>query len=201
MSVLKGFVAVLGIVGWIGSVNAGFITTTFAGGNANEGVMFDLEVLGPDILVTGADFNFEDLGSTTINVYTRLGSYVGFEGSSAGWTLVSSTFLASTNAEGTPTAVDFVDFLLSSNTVYGLYFVSTNFDVDLSYTNGANTFSNSDVELTLGAGINNLFSGTFSPRTWNGTLNYDVTSVSAPASLLLFGLGLAGLRFSRRKNA
>jgi hypothetical protein len=185
------------VLGVSSFANAGLITTTYAGGNANEGVMFDITTFDNDINVTGIDLNFDDIGATTIEVYSRLGSYEGFEGSSIGWALMSSTILASTNARGTPTFLDLTDFALSANTTYGIYFYSTNHAVDLEYTNGANTYSNSDVSIVAGVGINDFFDGVNRPRTWNGTVFYDVNEVPEPSTLAIFALGLMGLA-SRR---
>ena len=181
----------------VNGANAVSITTTFDGGNSNEGAMFDLTVFDNDITVTGLDLNFEDVGSTTIDVYTRVGGYQGFESSSDGWELRSSVSVGTTNSTGTATFLDLADFLLSANTTYGVYFYSRVHTVDLEYTNGDNSYTNSDLSITAGAGINNFFDGTYSPRTWNGTLYYSVPEPSTLA-LLALGLGIIGFSASRK---
>ncbi len=53
----------------------------------------------------------------------------------------------------------------------------------LNYTNGSNTYSNGQIQLTLGIGNAYPFGTTFSPRTWNGTIYYIYSSSSAHITL------------------
>ena len=200
IKILKFFLAsiLLTILG--GTAQAGLITTTFQGGNENEGAMFDLSVFDSDIILTGVDLYFADLGTTTIEVYSRIGTYEGFEGSSVGWTVLSSTFVGSTNSSGTPTFLDLTDFGLLANTTYGMYFYSTNHAVDIEYTNGDNVYTNAVVSIKAGVGINDFHSGVYQSRTWNGTLYYDTTDVPEPSTFAIFAFGMIGLASRRFKK-
>jgi hypothetical protein len=195
---------------FIGSAQAASITTTFAGGNAFAGNMFDLTTLANGITITGIDVN---LTATTevydISVFTRVGSYVGFEGNAAAWTPRGTVSVTSAGSD-VPTFVNIADFSLAASTGYGFYVTVTNYgsliNGEMRYTNGANSYGNADLLLQTGIGLANPdFSGLiFSPRTWNGTIYYTVNStapVSEPASLVLFGASLLGLgALARRKH-
>ncbi|MCP4408397.1 MAG: PEP-CTERM sorting domain-containing protein [Gammaproteobacteria bacterium] len=68
------------------------------------------------------------------------------------------------------------------------------------YRIGRSTYSNADLQLELGKSNASPFSRPiYDPRTWNGTINYT-TSVPEPTTILLMGLGLAGLGFARRRR-
>jgi hypothetical protein len=171
---------------------AASLTTTFAGGNTFAGNMFDVTTFGKALKVTSLEVNVQQLTTTPgiLDVYTKAGSYVGFDSNAAPWTKVSSVNLNSASPTGTPTFVDISDILLSANTVTGFYVTfnhqsaNTNY---LSYTNGANTYANSDLKITTGVGKSGTFGGTFSPRTWNGTVNYQ----TVPEPLTILGTGAA----------
>lgn len=70
----------------------------------------------------------------------------------------------------------------------------------MMYTNGSNSFTNSELQLDLGIGRGNddFSGGIFSPRTWNGTLHY--TEVPEPSTLAIFALGIMGLASRRFKK-
>ena len=158
--------------------NAGSITTTFGSNNSSAGNMFDVSTFGNALTITGLDVNIGS-GSTHISLYTRSGTYNGFQNSAAGWTLQGSILVTSAGTNN-PTFVDIADFGLAASSVTGFYVTNSDFisnAIRMSYTNGNNTYSNSDIQLNLGIGKGNPdFTGsTFSPRTWNGTVYYEVS--------------------------
>ena len=188
-----------------GLANAGLITTTFSSNNSFAGNMFDLTTFNNSLLITGADLNLNSLGSNAIvSVYTRVGSYSGFENSALGWTLQGQESVLSMG-DNNASFFDFTDFVLNANTLYGMYFTVSDYTrsgVHMRYTNGNNTYSNTDLKLELGVGKgNDDFTGnTINTRTWNGTLYYNTTSVPEPSTLAIFALGIMGLAARRFKK-
>jgi hypothetical protein len=184
----------------------GSLTTIFTGGNNNSvggGNYFDANILNSaGLTITNLDINTTAVAGTpvTINIWTRPGTSVGFEGNSAGWTQVSTGSGVSAGLN-TPTSIDVTDFTLALG-VTG--FALNNQNVSFSYTNGNGSnqfYSNADLSLTLGSSTNVFFAGTpFTPRVWNGTIFYS--TVPEPGTLLLTGLVLtagAGWRRLRKK--
>lgn len=191
----------LALLSTASAASAGSITTTFANDNGQAGNMFDVTTFGNALLIESLKINVAQLldAPGTLDVYTKPGSYVGFEQNAAAWTKVSSTSIPSANVAGTPTFVDIADFLLAANSLTGFYITfagQTNSPRNaLAYTTGSNTYSNTDLSLSLGVGKGGTFGPTFTPRTWNGTINYEVQPVPTPALLPgLIGMGVAVLR-------
>lgn len=172
--------------------------------------MFDVSVFGNDLTINSLDVNLAS-GSAIgdeIEVYTKNGTYVGSETTPGDWTLVSTTALTSVEPTGTPTPIDVPDFFLNANTTYGFY-VTLNTGNDLKYTDGANTYTNSDLEIQTGVGKGYPFEASFTPRTWNGTINYtsDASAASVPfefspsLGLLLVGGLFGGSHLYRQHKA
>lgn len=172
----------------------GSLTTLFASDNAFAGNMFDIKP-AKDIDILAVDINSVEAGQTAeVDVYFRLGTCVGFENSSAGWTLLGS-------GSGTIAGLDLPTYIdLTGNGVvfkagktYGIYVDLKNYGytpmVRLRYTSGSPTkYSNQDLSLTThcGNGTPAFQGGTYSDRIWNGTIYYDtkVDSLTAgPGSL------------------
>lgn len=189
------------------SAHAASITTLFNADNGSDyggGVFFDIEVKAPSITVESISINSEESGITgTLAVYTRSGTYSGFEQASTGWLLVSTgngTLMGENNAS----VFDITDFGLSQ----GLTGVALIASADFShqYTNGTGsneTYVNDDLIFTAGSAMNIPFTldDVYSPRVFNGTLEYTPAPPAVPlpaAGALLLG-AVGGLAMLRRK--
>jgi len=158
----------------------GSLTTTFAGGNGYAGNMFDITPTA-DMGITAIDVHDQGVGAaSTVDVWYRPGTSVGYEGSSAGWTLMGS-YTGVGAGFGLGTYIDMagngVTFVGGST--YGMYVNLTSYGVGgsrLNYTNGTpTTYSNADLSLLSNCGkASPDFTGsTFADRIWNGTIYYD----------------------------
>ncbi|TPV59827.1 PEP-CTERM sorting domain-containing protein [Aestuariibacter sp. GS-14] len=189
-----------------GQAQASLISTTFASNNGQAGNMFDVVNLIGDVTVTGLDLNLDN-GTHTIEVYTKSGSYSGFETTSGAWSLIGSSAVVSSGAN-VATFFDVADFVLSGFTTTALYITANN--TVMNYTNGTSVGSvyadNGELQILQGVGKGYLFDSTFSPRIWNGTIYYQQGTISsestpapAPAALMLLALGLVGIASSRKR--
>ena len=162
------------------------LTTTYAGGNGQNGNIFDLTP-SANLTIDSFDINYYTSASNgtdaTVEVYWRSGTANGFQDTAAGWNLLGSAAIVG-QTEGTPTNVPIGGLAMTAGQTYGIYIRIVENDRYLEYTNGGpTTFSNADLSLTTYFGKANgetLLSGsTFSPRQWNGTVYYTKTQTCA----------------------
>ena len=79
---------------------------------------------------------------------------------------------------------------LAAGTVTGFYVTTTT--GGMNYTNGATTYSNADLQLSLGVGKAYAFGATFSPRSWDGTIHYLVDKGPSVPDVDSYTLNLTG---------
>ena len=161
--------------------------TTMAGGNGQNGNMFDIAATGTRaITITGFSQNF--MNAMNIPSYQVWVSYSGVSGNTtnaAAWTLLGTTGSFLSNPQGTPTRLNFtspIALRLNPGQRVGIYL--TNVDVGTSrlnsYTNGSavGRVAATNSLLTIYEGYGKKyeidFSGTdFFPRIWNGFIFFD----------------------------
>ena len=168
------------------------LTTLYDGGNNGAlggAVYFDVTVGDNDLELTDIDMHTNSFDPFTMEVYAIVGgTYVDGLADASLWTVVgngSGTGLGL----GTPSNVALdAAVTLSANTTYAMALV-LDAAADHVYTNGDGTnesYMNIDLSMALGAGSNVPFDGAaFSPRIFNGTLNYTGGAAGGNPELLL----------------
>ena len=181
------------------------LTTTFAGGNSQNGNIFDVLVGNQAISLNSLGLNVNTNAGTTgtFEFYFRQGTSTGFQSDAAGWTLFSTNTAVSAGS-GAATAIDITNLMLDANTRYGLYFTQT--AGSLSYTDGTGVgnvaATNGDLTVFEGYGSAYRFGTSFQPRVVNATFEYTVAgAVPEPATwaMMIGGIGMVGGAMRRRK--
>jgi hypothetical protein len=194
-------VAVLSLL-IVNTVIAAQITTSFSSNNAARGSMFNLTTYDNAIEINRFDINLGSGVIVPVSVYYKLGTFAGYQGDANAWTLLGTETVTSAGAD-TPTPLAIGGLPIPANTLMGL-FVTTDGSITgaMQYYDGDTPVLNSDLTLNFGYGTYVPFDGRFaSPRTWSGTIYYDVTSsVPEPSTFLLVGVGLASLGLLKRRK-
>lgn len=160
----------------------GSLTTLFASDNQFAGNTFDIENIGAmPITISSFEVNCVDGAGATFTIYYRVGTALGHEDDPTGWNVLGTD--SSVNCVGldlpTPVLIGGLDILPGE--LYGFYVDLTSYpNGTLRYTNGGpTTFMNSEISLTTYHGKGNpaFTGGSFFPRQWNGTVNYDIFPV------------------------
>ncbi|MEZ4850251.1 MAG: hypothetical protein R3B93_16885, partial [Bacteroidia bacterium] len=155
------------------------ITTTYAAGNGQSGNMFDVTAIAGELTIDSFDVHAPVTTQITVEVYYKVGSYVGFEANAAAWTLLGSQVVTGAGANN-PTRVPVGGLTIPAGQTFGLYVTTT--ASTLSYSNFASVYNDGNIEVETGVGVAYPFAGTFSPRTWNGSIYY--TSLGCPSPLV-----------------
>ena len=156
------------------------LTTTFADNNGSYGNFFKIQAL-QDLFVTGFTINSSSSGTGTVKVYAKDGDYVGFEGNQAAWTLIYEKSVSSPGANTDLGKLDLA-LLVPANSFKSFHVWNS---LGVRYTNGSgegNVFSQTPGEIIFyeGKGAGGEFGGTFSPRVWNGEIEYGFDNGPAP---------------------
>lgn len=171
------------------------VTSTFAGGNGQNGNMFDITAV-TDVTITQFYGNFDTATASSgyVKVYYKSGSYMGSETTPSAWTLVDSA-LVTGGGSGTPTPIPImVNVTIPMGQTYGFYVTTTGTGMDVDYTNGTTEgavyASDANIQFKEGKGVAYPFGSNFTPRIWNGIIFYcegivGVNEASQQASLSL----------------
>jgi len=153
------------------------ITTPLLSGNGQDGVMFDVVIGGADLIIETFWVSIDVTDSVLI--YYRAGTFVGNETSSAGWIYLGGNITTGTGDGLIAQIPVSLAFPVTNGTTYGFYVTTAN--GGMNYTNGttvgATLVSNTDLSILEGNGGGYPFNVTFSPRTFNGRVQYCQTGV------------------------
>lgn len=155
----------------------GSMGTLFDSDPIFAGNMFDVLSAGTvDVIIEGFDVNLTDEGEVgLISVYYRPGTYIGFEESSEGWTLMGSTTVTSQGVDN-PTYVDIGGLEIKVGETYGMYVTVSDYpSVSMAYSTG--NISSQAQDLTILAGVGkgspDFVDFTIEDRWWNGNIYYN----------------------------
>jgi hypothetical protein len=170
------------------------VSTTFAGGNGQNGNMFDITAVNT-VTITQFYGNFDPATSPSgmVKIFYKSGSYMGSEGNSAAWTLVDSAMVTSMGAEvATPIPIT-MSVTIPAGQTYGFYVTGTG-AMDVDYTDGTTEGtvydSDANIQFKEGKGVEYPFGNTYTPRIWNGIIFYcsgvtGIDNVAANTGLTL----------------
>jgi len=150
-------------------------------GNNHRGNMFDIVATNS---VSILSFDAFPMGSTTIEVYYKVGTWNGFANTPSAWTLIGSAPVVYTGGF-VPVAVP-VNVMIPAGQTYGFYVTSSNTSVSLNYSNGTSVgnvySSDANISFLEGGGMEYPFTlGTgavYQPRVWNGNIHYALANAA-----------------------
>jgi uncharacterized protein YhjY with autotransporter beta-barrel domain len=184
-----GWMAILAILGVFAAAPASaqmVLTTTYAGGNGQDGIMFDV-VATKAVDLTG--FDISTTAGSSVEVFDHLGTYVGTQDTASDFTLQGTYVTTATGGPGT-------HFNLTSPIIIGagqtlaLYLTTGS----VNYTNGTASFTDGNLTINSGEGkayiSDTNFGGTnFTPREFNGAIYYLLALMGfSPSEFSLSGL-------------
>lgn len=180
------------------------LTTTFAsnnGGSSGWTCYNDIRVTNElGISIVGFEINTNATATTvntpvTVEFYTCPTSYLGNEANIGAWTL-QSTMTGPGQLRNTPTPLSLPTPVALPAGSYGVALYVTGLGPTYTGTSSSGpraTFANSDITLVTGMVKSTKFlstGSTFTPRTWNGSIVYNVQVNSS--TLRTFGSGCTG---------
>lgn len=154
----------------------GSLQSTFAGGNGQNGSMFDITALS-NITITGFTGRATTTGTYNYRIYYKTGTCVGFATNAAAWTLIAQG-AAPVTAAGSFSITTSLSVPIAAGQTGAFYITNTGSGPTTVYTTtgtlGGVLTSNADLQFKTGYGNPYPFGAPFSPRAWNGIVHYNV---------------------------
>ncbi|MCF8294785.1 MAG: right-handed parallel beta-helix repeat-containing protein, partial [Bacteroidales bacterium] len=150
---------------------SGSVTTTYIGGNGQSGNMFNVTAVNGNITIESFDVSFT--GTTTIDIYYKEGSYVGFEANAGAWTLMGSVSNVTGVGTGVGTNVAIGGLTVPYGQTYGIWVTTNNSSIVYTTLSAYETYTDGNLSIYSGVGVSLPLGSIFSPRGWNGTIYYS----------------------------
>lgn len=147
--------------------------TTTTNSNINwNGAMFDL-VADSNLVIDSIGLKVTTAGSQMVEVYTRMGSHLGFETNAAAWSFQGAYPVQVTNTAQL-SRVGGLSLGMAVGDTMGVYLQLQNLNSDLGYQSQSNpqVRSNDELQILTGSGASHNFGGNYYPRDWNGRVYY-----------------------------
>jgi hypothetical protein len=181
---------------------AAVLDAGYAGGNANDGIMFDL-FASSDVVIRSFDIN-ADFGTYDYSVYYRAGGVDGAQTDPSAWSLLGSFDALTTAGLGSATTLDITDLGLGSG-LYGFYITDSG-AFSINYSNsltpsGSVQAASGPLELHVGYGVTAPFASATPDRAFNGAVNFSAVPEPASWMMMIVGFGAAGAALRRRGAA
>ncbi|MBK7086422.1 MAG: T9SS type A sorting domain-containing protein [Flavobacteriales bacterium] len=173
----------------------GGLTTLYAQDNGLDGVMFDIVALQP-VTIECFEVNW-NAGTTSIALYYKTGTHVGFATNPGAWTLIDTVMNLTTAGSDLPTYLPIdVDVTIPGGATAAFYVTNNSTsDPNAEYTDGtvlgAVLASDANIQVLEGSGVSYIFNSAFSPRQFNGTVYYT----SATTGVTDMAADVLGLRY------
>ncbi len=164
----------------------GSLTTTYTGGNGQDGEMFDVIATRP-LTITGIQLAMGSEPLTDgVEIFSKSGTHLGNETAAAEWAIVAAGVVSSPVTETPSSILPINPVTLPTGGQAAFYIRRSDPSETVSYSNGdgVGTLEAIDANLLIfeGSGINGLFgSGAVFPnRIANVTVHYTLSDLSAP---------------------
>jgi hypothetical protein len=175
--------------------------------NGSGGVFMDLTAAGAPLTIDSFATYFSSAAGTpvAVEVWTRAGTYVGFDASNAGWTLMETAIATSSGTAALSAAFGLANpIAIGAGQTQAVYLHATTTGGGIRYQGttaapSVSNFANADLSLfsdVARTGVVPFAGSRFTPRAFAGEVNYTV--IPAPGALALMGLG--GLVAVRRRR-
>jgi M6 family metalloprotease-like protein len=170
------------------------LTTTWKGGTGQDGNMFDI-LPTKNVMITGFDLHLTYKQETTVEIFTKVDSFRGYENVCANWTRVAHVVLVG-QGTGSATSVPPRSF----DPIYSERFRVRSFYITvvssqqggMRYTVGNGTVGSPiarDDSLIVFGGIGKNYpcKNTFQDRIWNGAIQYTILDKPLEITTDFFG--------------